>query len=217
MPDYPELVQSYRDEDNGIAAFHSTRPKIVVTAGASGSRLDSLKATTDDASDNKITVYRCKQMTLQSAMGTGALVDGGGGSDTLTRSSGDFETDGWQPGMGLLIQGATTEANNFFTGITGVASGTLTMPTAMVDTAENLPAGAILWQATPLGTAPLPAGAGTDTTNPAVDLLSETYFLRRAKPQDYMLIGADEALACAVLTAMGAAEFAYISAELGDY
>jgi hypothetical protein len=68
------------------------------------------------------------------------FVDGGPGlADTITDSGTGFVTAGFAPGDVLFVQGCTTPAN--VTGlsgerIVGVAAGTLTMATALVDTGE---------------------------------------------------------------------------------
>lgn len=77
----------------------------------------------------------------------GALVDGGASSDTITRSSGSWLTDGWTPGMILVLKGATTSAND--TAVSGVmvsnvTAGTLTIPTGTVNTGEAFAAGTTL-------------------------------------------------------------------------
>ncbi len=78
---------------------------------------------------------------------TVALVDGGIAADTITDSGNAFITQGFAPGDALFLSGATTSAND--TAVTdavvqGVAAGTLTLLTGIVNTAENLPAGGVL-------------------------------------------------------------------------
>jgi hypothetical protein len=77
----------------------------------------------------------------------GALVDGGVGADTITDSGNSFITKGFAPGDALFLQGATTGAND--TAVTdavvqGVAAGTLTLLTGIVNTAEAFAAGTAL-------------------------------------------------------------------------
>jgi hypothetical protein len=68
------------------------------------------------------------------------LVDGGGGSDTITDSGSNFITAGFAPGDVVYLYGATTAGNdtNFANGVTltAVATGTLTFATGTVDTGE---------------------------------------------------------------------------------
>ncbi len=67
------------------------------------------------------------------------FVDGGGSDDSITDNGSGFITNKFAPGDILFTQGATTAANDSaLTGvaITGVAAGTLTLPTGSVNTAE---------------------------------------------------------------------------------
>lgn len=75
------------------------------------------------------------------------FVDGGGSADTITDAGGGFVTAGFAPGDKLFVKGATTGANDAaLTGvrITGVAAGTLTIPTASVNTGEAGGAGTVV-------------------------------------------------------------------------
>jgi len=80
-----------------------------------------------------------------------ALVDGGEGvADTITNSDSDFLTLGFVPNLPLYLLGATTAANDAaITGVkpTAVVAGTITLPTATVNTAETFAATAVLAQA----------------------------------------------------------------------
>jgi hypothetical protein len=76
-----------------------------------------------------------------------ALVDGGASDDTITDSGNGFIDAGFAPGDVLFVQGCTTAANDSaLTGvvITSVAAGTLTIPTASVNTAETFLAGTVI-------------------------------------------------------------------------
>jgi hypothetical protein len=75
------------------------------------------------------------------------FVDGGGSADTITDSGNGFIDAGFAPGDVLFVQGATTGDNDTaLTGvaITSVAAGTLTIPTASVDTGEAGAAGTVV-------------------------------------------------------------------------
>jgi hypothetical protein len=67
---------------------------------------------------------------------TFTFVDGGGGSDTVTRGTGSFITDGFQVGGQMTVRNATTTANNGTYVITGVAATTLTFATGSFNTGE---------------------------------------------------------------------------------
>ena len=77
-----------------------------------------------------------------------ALVDGGEGvADTITDSGDGFVAAGFAPGDVLFVKGSTTGANDVsLTGvvITSVAIGTLTLPTASVNTAQAFPVGGVI-------------------------------------------------------------------------
>ncbi len=66
-----------------------------------------------------------------------AIVDGGGGSDTITDSGSGFVTAGFEVGDLIVVSGATVAADNFTVELTGVAAGTLTFATGTVDTGEG--------------------------------------------------------------------------------
>lgn len=97
------------------------------------------------------------------------FVDGGGGSDTITRDAGSFVTDGFLSSGTIIITG--TVSNNATYTITGVAALTLTFATATV-TAEGPIATAVNFAA---GTGLL-AGVG-ESVSPAVFGLSDIYFM----------------------------------------
>lgn len=213
----PIFIDSWPPRSKTIYSGHSTRPVVIMTAGADGSRIHAMNIATSDAGDNTAKVYLLEEVTDQANMGTGALVDGGGGSDTITRSSGDFTTDGWKIGDRMLVAGATTLANDFLATLTNVASGTLTFATATVDTAENLPTGAKLYKATLLETVTVPDLSGTNGTDDAIDVLANLEFMPTSKENAHLTLGSGWGIAVAVGTAMGASEWLDVSIFAGDY
>ena len=70
-----------------------------------------------------------------------ALVDGGSGvADTITHSGNGLVTAGFQPGMQLFLKGCTTAGNDAAVSLvkpSAVVAGTMTIPTATVNTAET--------------------------------------------------------------------------------
>ena len=76
------------------------------------------------------------------------FVDGGAGlADSITDSGNNFVDEGFAPGDVLFVRGCTTGANDSaLTGvvITSVAAGTLTLPTASVNTGEGGAAGTVV-------------------------------------------------------------------------
>lgn len=71
-----------------------------------------------------------------------ALVDGGGGSDTITDSGNGLVTAGFENGDIIIVSGATDSNDNVTVTLTGVAAGTLTFATGTFTTGEG--AGALI-------------------------------------------------------------------------
>lgn len=218
MTSTPTLVQTYKSASKSLQNGHGTRPVRVFQAGANGSRVHQMLLTLSDTAANVATLYHLTQMTLLSAMGTGAHVDGGAGSDTLTRSSGSYITDGWQVGDLLYVYGSTTLANDYAARVTAVAAGTLTFATGTVNTAENLPAGAILYKAAPIGAFATAALGGTSSGVAGVDLLSSTLFPDLdASPYRYRTLGANNGFAVGFSTLLASTEYADVITGAADY
>lgn len=75
--------------------------------------------------------------------GTGiALVDGGGGADTITDSNNGFIAAGFQAGDEVRVSGATDTDDNIDTTIVSVVAGTITLATGQWTTGEG--AGAVI-------------------------------------------------------------------------
>lgn len=218
MATSPIFVGTQKSKTATIDSNHSTRPVVVMAAGSSGARIHQQIACSSDASANTIKVYHCEKLTAQDAMGTGAFVDGGAGSDTITRSSGSFITDGWKVGDLLIVSGSTTRANDFAVRLTGVASGTLTFVTGTVTTAENLPTGAMLYRGGQFQLSTLAANAGNVAGTTSFDLLSSTYAPEvDDTPYRYRTLGAYNAIAVALGTALGAGEYLDVTTAYADY
>lgn len=213
----PIHADSYRTVSKTLDSSHSTRPVVVFKAGADGSRIHAMNAATNDAGTNKLTMYVGQELTKQEDMGTGAFVDGGGGSDTITRSSGSFVTDGWKVGDRMVVTGATTRANDFIATLTAVSATTLTFATATVNTAENLPAGASLFRVGQIQQIATAINSGNSDTVPATDIFNQTNFPSLlADPNVFMTLGAYDCIAIAVTTALSA-EFMDITTFAADY
>ena len=197
---------------------HSTRFKSLLRAGGDGAKVWAINVATSDGSNNSLKLARAKAVTLAANMGTGTLVDGGGGSDTLVRSSGSFVTDGWLVGDTLQLIGATTLANDFSVILTGVSAGTLTFATATIDTAEALPSTAVLARLMRVGTVSVPLSSGYTTAAVAVSGLNVTQNpALDASPSRYMTLTEDEYLLCAAGTALGSSEVMDVIADYGEY
>lgn len=98
--------------------------------------VDALAGGMGVVSDSGITAGNC------------TLVDGGGGSDTMTDSGSTFiTTGGFIVGDYFIITEATTAANSKVYGpLTAVAAGTLTFGTGQVNTGEAVAAGATIYR-----------------------------------------------------------------------
>jgi len=213
------FVGSWRVEDTVLIASHSTTLALpIFTAGSSGSRVHAISLASTDAGANTALLYYAKKMTAVADMTTGAFVDGGGGSDTITRTAGSFITDGYKIGDRIVVAGATTLANSFFVTLTGVAALTLTFATAQVDTAEDFPSGAIIYRLCQLHLTTVAINAGNAASTDALDMLITDFPIADVSPDRYIILGPDDALAMSVGTAVGAApDRIDIMVSGGDY
>ncbi len=201
----PLFVGTWRNQITALIAAHSTTLALPCwVSGSSGSRVHAISVANTDGGANTIILYYAKQRTLQSAMTVGAFVDGGGGSDTITRTGGSFITDGWKVGARLLVADPTTLANSFFVTLTGVVALTLTFATANVDTAENFPTGAIIYELSQLHLTTLAANAGNAAATDALDLLIADFPAADVSPDRYLTLEGGDGLAVSVGTAVGA-------------
>ena len=216
MASNPIFVDPYRVEQSVLIAVHSTTLAVRGwMAGASGSRVHGVAVASTDSGASTMILYHAQRMTLQSAMGTGALTDS---TDTCTRTSGSFITDGWLVGDRLFVHGPTPLANTFFVTLTGVAALTLTFTGSTVDTAENLPSGAILYRLAQLHLTTLAANAGNAASTDALDMLITDWPAADATPDRYLTLGANDALVFSVGTAVGASpDRVDITCWGGDY
>lgn len=214
----PQLVGYYRSSVKTIDDSYSTRVCRVFGAGDTGSRIHQACLTSTDNAALTARLYYLEILSLQSAMGTATHVDGGGGSDTLTRTTGSFIQDGWKIGDILYVYNSTTRANDYKAEVTGVATLTLTFATGTVNTGEVLPAGASLYRAGLLGFFDIPANAGNATTIDSVDLLDDAVIpIFDASPDRYLVVGPNDALGIALGTAVGAGEQVDAFFGAGDY
>lgn len=85
---------------------------------------------------NKMLGDAAPDMALMVA-NTIALVDGGAGDDTITDSGNGFVDAGFVVGDEITIAGATDGDDNVTVTLTGVAAGTLTVPTGTFTTGET--------------------------------------------------------------------------------
>ncbi len=214
----PQLVGTYRTEVKTIDDSYSTRPARVFAAGANGSRVHQASLVNTDNAAQTAFFSMLKQMTLQSDMGVATHVDGGGGSDTFTRTTGSFITNGWKVGDIAYFYNSTTRANDFKVELTAVAALTLTFATGTTNTGEVFPAGGIIYKIAQLSKPDVPASAGNSSGIPAIDLLDDAVNpIFDASPDRYLVLGPNDALAVACGTAVGAGEQFDVFIGAGDY
>jgi hypothetical protein len=183
-------------------------------AAPNGANIAKIMAASNDAGNNEIQIGIAKALTLVANMGTATFVDGGGGSDTLTRSAGDFSADGWNAGDRIQVLGATTVANDFDAILSSVAAGTLTFPTATVSTGEAMPAGSMLLRLTTLWRKSILASAGNSASvNPQSLLDNAVQAALNAAPKRFLDLGADDFLFARVTTTLNSGETMDLVAE----
>jgi len=199
---------------------HSTRFRPLWTPGSSGAEITGIGIRSSDAAANAVIIGVAKAITLASAMGTANFVDNGGSADTITRTSGSFVTDGWVTGERLLVNGATTLANDFDVLLTGVAAGSLTLATGggTVSTAEALAAATKLYRLVQLGIVSVPLNAGSTEAAAAISGLDTTEMpFLDVSPDRRLLLGSDDVLFVAAISALGSGEVLDVFAQGADY
>ena len=213
----PAFCPTWRGEATLLHSGLSTRPRRIWTPGAYGSRVHQLFISSTDAGANVVTLWVMQRITEQSNMGTGAFVDGGGGSDTITRSSGSFVADGWEVGDLIWTDKPTTLSNGFVAQLTGVASGTLTFATATVGAAENLPTGSAIYRAVRIGTSSVAANAASGNVAGGSILNSTRIPGMFAGADGHVMLGANQVLALSAGTALATAETLGVVVGGGDW
>lgn len=217
----PVFEQAARYAHTIIVAAHSTRFRPIwrpPASNANGSRIQKIMVATTDAGNNELQLAIGKPITLAANMGTATFVDGGGGSDTITRSAGSFVSDGWIIGERSQALDATTLANDFEALLTAVASGTLTFATATVNTGEAFAAATQIQRLVYLWRKQILANAGNAAAVAAVSMLDTTpQPALNSAPNRFLDLGPDDYLWAKVTTAMGAGETMDIAVEGRDY
>jgi len=218
MASSPIFIGSFENQRLCLVAGHDIRPRLGWLAGTSGSRIHLISGASSDSGANSVTMYVGSALTLASAMGVGTFVDGGGGSDTITRTTGSFVDDGWKVGDRVLIQDATTLSNDVTGILTGVAATTLTFATSTIGAGEVMPSTCKLYRANILSVQEVAITAGTVTGTAAHDFLDPTDIPGLdASPDTYLILGPSEGLFFSAGTLLGAAERIDILVSGGDY
>lgn len=213
----PAVCPSWRSEAVLLHSGLSTRPRRIWTPGTYGSRVHQIAISSTDAGANVVTLWVMQRVTQQANMGTGAFVDGGGGSDTITRSSGSFVTDGWEIGDLIWVDRPTTLSNGFVAQLTNVASGTLTFATGTVGAAENLPSGSAIFRAVRIGTSSIAASAASGNVAGG-NVLNSTRIPALFSGADcHLMISSSQVLALSAGTALATAETLGVVTNGGDW
>lgn len=193
------FIGSYRRQIGVITAAMGTAAEVVWKPGAAGSRIHAIFATSRASAATTVGLNFGQAITKQDATNTGAMAFT---TNTITRASGSFITDGWLTDMRICVPEATTLANRKIFTITAATATTLTFAASSF-TAEALPAGASLLSITAAATVSVPANAGNVTSTPPVNLMSNLLLPYQAAipdcnevmgPNDWLVIAASAAL-----------------------
>jgi hypothetical protein len=184
-------VGAYETFTVGLTVDNSTRAKILVDETPSATALDTLQAdltlrggcraiggqiASTDGTARSLLIWTGRVLTTQSAGATGTLQ--AATTSTITRASGDFRTDGWAIGDGIMLLPALGErgpasATVGNTGVafivTAVAALTLTFNGTPL-TAETFNAGARLARVAQRTRKAVAANAGNADATPPVAL-----------------------------------------------
>ncbi len=221
MATTPIFAGTRRFSSLQLIPAYQTRPRVLwdPTAGgrSEGSEIKRISLSSNDALVNRVQFFHATPRTLQSAMGTGSFVDGGGGDDSIARTAGSFVAEGWRAGERLLVTGATSVANDFDIILGSVSALSLTFATGTVSVAEELASGAALHLLSPLGYVEVPAGAGEPVAVGVSGLDTTQMPWLDPAPNRLMELGPDDYLCCAVETILGTGEIISITAQGGDY
>lgn len=217
MASTPLFIAEYRNQNICFVPGFSTRPRVIYTPGENGSILHAIGISSSDDAAKKLTLSIARPVTLVANMGTGHITDGGGGADTITRTSGSFVTDEWRAGDRLFVKGATTLANDFAAYLTAVAAATLSVATSTVAADEDMPAGSMLMRQTRIGYVDIAAGSGLLTV-PAVSGLNTTQMpMLDASPDRLITLGPNDYLVGELDGAVGTGETVEVTTFGADY
>ena len=217
MATSPLFAGSRKVDKTTIVPGIGTRPRVIASPGSSGSEITAISVSTNDGAAQDLQFGIAEVVTSQANMGVGALVDGGGSSDSVTRTAGSFVTDGWRVGERFLIQGATTLANDFLAVIESVSATTLTFATATVATAEDLAADASLYRYHDLGYVDVAAGSGRPSVVGVSGLDTTQMPWLDPSPDRLMNLGPNDFLVAALVNALTSGEYLDVAVFMGDF
>lgn len=217
MAEIPLFLAQRRDQVTTFVPAFATRPRFVYEPGSLGSEISGINIASSDAGSNTLQFGMARVLTTGADMGTGNFVDGGGSSDTITRTTGSFITDGWRVGDRMLVQGAQSIGNDFEVLLTAVAATTLTFATATVNTAEELLPTTKLCRLGRLWYVTVAAGAGAPSVNAVSGLDTDKAPFLDASPDRLLTLGPNDILTAAVGTTMGTGETIDVTVFGADY
>jgi hypothetical protein len=211
----PLFFSQARTEPVVMIPAYAQRPRVIFKPGPLGSRIHGISLSSSSAAPSNVQFGIARPLTLGET--TGIIVDGGAGADTITRVSGSFIADGWRPGERLLVQDATTLANDNMAILSAVAAVTLTLPAGFTTTQESMNAVTGLYRVALKHWVACPAGAGKpsvvavsglDTTNdPELD----------PSPDRAFTLGPNERLIAYLSATLGAGETLDINVSAFDW
>jgi len=197
-----------------ILPAHTTRPVFVFASGETlGSRLFGLSAAQFQSTPAALSIrlFAARRLTKVSDMGTASIT-----TNTITRTTGSFVTDGWLVGDSVGLRNTANVAAADNTQITVVSATTLTFA-ASTFTAETPPATAEFWRLHVLATSTLPSGAGTVPPAAALDLFTDSKPFMDASPNRALAIGPGSGFFAALLSTLPANGYVDITPLPGDY
>ena len=144
-------------------------------------------------------------------MGTASIT-----TNTITRTTGSFITDGWLVGDSVGLRNTANVAAVDNAQITAVSATTLTFA-ASTFTAETPPATAEFWRLHLLATSTLASGAGSTAGTAALDLFTDSKPFMDASPNRALAIGPGSGFFAALLSTLPANGYVDITPLPGDY
>ena len=201
-----------------IPAFGG-RPRVLFEGGSLGSQIRAVAIASTDAGANTLQLGFAKKLTLAAGVGTGNFVDNGGSADTITRSTGSFIADGWRVGDRLMVQDATTVANDTAVILTAVAATQLSLSAGGgdVDTAEEFAAGTFLARVTKSWYVDVPANSGTPSVVGVSGLNTTQAPWLDSAPDRLIELGPSDLLVGQLGTTLGTAETIDVTTIGFDY
>lgn len=139
-----------------------------------GAALIDLHASSTDTVARDLLLYEGKVMTTQGAGATGTLSST---ANSIVRAAGNWITEGWKPGHGVILVGPDSLLEDaqagVFAVITGVSALTLTLAGTPLTVNAGLASGTRVVRARPIGRVSLKAQQGMTTADPTpLDVIS---------------------------------------------